>query len=128
MPTEQQVATVVLDLVNTALSEPAEAFAPDEVPSPRPAEHVIVTVVRRAGGTARSGRYVTSGWSLYLMAVSQVSVANARNSLAAAGAALESAVIAVGGVTSTPIRFDSARAVAPDDSWFSGVNVYNFAL
>jgi hypothetical protein len=128
MPTEQQVANEILARIKAQLSGEAAAFEPDEVPSPRPGEHVVVTVVRRAGGAPRSGRYSTTGWSAYVMAASQTAAQNARASLQEARQGLESVVITVDGVESTPIRFDSARVVGPDDGWFSGVNVYAFTL
>lgn len=128
MPTEQQVADAVRDLINAALPATTRVYEADKVPSPRPAEHIVLTLVRRAGGTARSGRYSTTGWSAYLMAASQTRVSNARNSLEIAREALESQVLAVAGVESTPVRFASARAVGPDSGWFSGVHVYTFAL
>ena len=128
MPTEQQVVTEVLALINEQLTGDTNAFEPDEVPSPRPAEHVVVTVARRSGGSPRAGRYATTGWSAYVMAASQTAAQNARASLQESREALEGVVVTVDGEQSTPIRFDSARAVGPDDGWFSGVNVYTFAL
>lgn len=128
MPTEQQVTDSVRGLINAALPASVRCYEPDKVPSTRPAEYLVLTVVRRSGGTPRSGRYVTSGWSAYVMAASQTATANARNSLEKARGALESVAITVDGVASTPIRFDNARPVAPDDGWFSGVNIYTFAL
>lgn len=128
MITEQQVVTEVLAKINAQLTGDTNAFEPDGVPSPRPAEHVVVTVVRRAGGAPRGGRYSTTGWSVYVMAASQTAAQNARVSLQEARQGLESVVITVDGVESTPIRFDSARVVGPDDGWFSGVNVYTFTL
>lgn len=128
MPTEQQIAAVVLGLINAALPATTRAYEPDKVPATRPANYVVLTVVRRSGGTPRGGRYVTTGWSFYLMGVAQTSVSNARNSLRLAGDALESKVLTVAGLASTPVKFDNGRPVAPDDGWFSGVNTYSTAL
>lgn len=131
MPTEQQVAAVVLGLVNAALPSTGNvvrAYDASTVPVSKPAEFVVVSVARRSGGSPRAGRYVTTGWGIYLMAVSQTSVANARNSLRLAGAAIESQVITAGGAASTPVKFDNQRTVGPDDGWFSGVINYTFGL
>lgn len=128
MPTEQQIATVALGLMNAALPATVRAYDPDKVPATKPTEYVVLTVVRRAGGSPRVGRRKRTGWSLYLMAVSQTSVSNARNSLRIAGGALEHVNLTVAAATSTPVNFDNGRAVAPDDGWFTGVNVYNFAF
>lgn len=128
MPTEQQVADSVRGLINAALPTSVRCYEPDKVPSTRPAEYLVLTVVRRSGGAPRSGRYATSGWSAYVMAASQTATANARNSLEKARGALESKVLVVAGVHSTPVRFDNARPVGSDDGWFSGVNVFSFAL
>lgn len=130
MPTEQQVATEALRIANAALpaAGTARAHEPSKVPSPRPDEYVTVAVVRRPGGKPRSGRYSTTGWSLYVMAASARSEENARNWLEKIRAAFESQVITVAGVASTPVKFDSARPVGPDNTWSSGVNTYTFTL
>lgn len=128
MPTEQQVATEALRIANAALPATTRAYEPSKVPATRPDEYVTVAVVRRSGGRPRSGRYVTTGWALYVMAASKTSESNARNSLEKIRAALESQVLTVAGVTSTPVKFDSARPVGPDNTWSSGVNTYTFTL
>ena len=128
MATEQQVASTVLAAINAALPTSVRAYEPSKVPATRPGEYAVVTVVRRGGGSARAGRHGTKGWSVYIMAASRSSETNARNTLQRAGDAIESAVLSVAGVESTPIRFDNARAVAPDDGWFTGVKTYTFAL
>jgi hypothetical protein len=114
--------------MNAALPASVRAVEPSKVATPRPKEFVNVTLVRRAGGSPRAGRYDTTGWALYLMAASQTSEANARNSLRLAGAALESAPLVVGSESSTPVRFDNARPVSPDDGWFTGSAVYHFTI
>lgn len=131
MPTEQQVATTVIGLINTALPASVRAYDPSTIPKDdanKPAEFVIVTVARRSGGSPRAGRYVTTGWGIYVLAASRTSVANARNSLRLAGTAIESQVLTVAGATSTPVRFDNERTVGPDGVWFSGVNSYTCAI
>lgn len=135
MPTEQQVATVVLGLINAALPAVAppggyavRAYDASSVPGTKPAEFVTISIARRSGGESRSGRYVTTGWSIYVQAASQTKVANAHNSLRMAGVAIESKVLTVAGLTSTPVKFDNERPVGSDDGWFSGVHSYTFTL
>lgn len=131
MPTEQQVAAVVLGLVNAALPSTGNvvrAYDASTVPVTKPAEFVVVSVARRPGGDPRAGRRKRTGWSVYLMAVSQTSVTNARNSLRIAGAAIEFQNLTAAGATSTPVDFYNQRPVAPDDGWFSGAATYNFAF
>jgi hypothetical protein len=128
MPTEQQVAAATLGIANTALTGPTEAYEPSKVPKQKPSEFVTVTLVRRGGGIPRSGRYTTTGWSLYVMAASKTSESNARNSLEQVGTALEGRVLTIAGVASSPVKFDSARPVGPDDGWSTGVKVYSFTL
>jgi hypothetical protein len=128
MPTEQQVAAAVVALVDAALPPSVIVGDPSTIPDVKPAEFVVVTVVRRSGGNARAGQYVTTGWSIYLLAASKSSVANARNSLRLAGAAIEGERLSAGGETSTPMRFDNGRPVAEDADYFSGVSTFNCAI
>lgn len=128
MATEAQIIAAILAAANTALPAAVDAYETGKVPEPRPNEFVVVTIARRSGGSPRSGRYVTTGWAVYVQAASFSSESNARNSLRIVGAAIESKPLTVAGEQSTPVRFSNARPVAPDDGWFSGVNTYEFAI
>lgn len=132
MPTENEVASAVLALINAALPSSGanivRAYDPSTLPETRPEEFVLVTIARRSGGSPRAGRYGTTGWGIYVLAASQTSVTNARNALRLAGAAIESKALSIAGSTSTPVRFDNQRTVGPDGNWFSGVNSYTLAL
>lgn len=128
MPTEAQVIAAVLTAANTALPATVRAYEAGKVPSPRPNEFVVVSIVRRAGGNPRAGRFETTGWSVYVMAASASSEANARNSLRLVGTAIESQSLTVAGERTTPVRFSNGRPVAPDDGYFSGVNTYDFTI
>ena len=127
MPTEQQIATALLTIANAAVA-PVVAYEPSKVPATKPAEFVTLALVRRSGGSPRSGRYVTTGWALYVMAASKISEVNARLRHEKVAAALESRTLTVDGIKSTPIKFDSARPVGPDDGYSTGVRVYHFTL
>lgn len=128
MPSDNQVVTTVLAVVNEALPPAVRAYTPSKVPTTLPAEFVVVTVARRSGGSPRAGRYATRGWAVYFMASSATSDTNAGNALRLIDEAIENRPLLVADETSTPVRFDNARPVAPDDNWFSGVNTYTFAI
>lgn len=131
MVTEDQVAAAAMARVTAALGNRVLAYDHDQVPVDRPAEFVVVTVVRRAGGPARAGRSSVTGWAVYVMAASQTSVDNARLSLQKVNAEVENKTLAVGTdpvETSTPITFATAKPVAPDKGWFTGVTQYHFAI
>ena len=123
--TEQQVVTAVLAVVSGALTGGRQAYDVDKVPSTRPAEYVEVSVTRRFGGEPRNDAWVgTTGWRIALRFVSQSSVPDARNMARQAGDALEFAVLTAGGLQSTPVQFEGAEEIGPDDGWFSGLTTY----
>lgn len=127
MATESDALAAVLAAINADLPPTVRAYDADKVPTARPLDFVTVSVARRSGGTARSGRYSTEGWAAYVMGASKTSSSNARNSLRLANGALENRVLTVGSEKSTPVRFENGRPVAPDDGWSTGVNTYHFA-
>lgn len=128
MVAEGDVLTAVVAAINAGLPASVRAYDHGKVPSPRPNEFAAVSIVRRAGGSPRAGRYSTDGWAVYVMAASLTSSPNARNALRKASEALENKTLTVGGVSSTPVRFDTGRPVAPDDGWHTGVNTYHFTI
>lgn len=128
MTTEQQNADAILAALNAALA-PKMAYEVDDVPSPRPAEYVEVQLVRRFGGTARGcGWKGTVGYRLTVFGISQTSASNARMLLEKCRAALEFQHLVVDGQQTTPIQFETANEVAPDDGWLSGFHDYTYAL
>lgn len=128
MASEKDVLDAVLAAVNAALPPSVRAWPVGKVPEPFPVEFVTVHVVRRSGGTARSGRYSTRGWAAYVTGASSESEANARNSLRLAGDALENQVLVVASGRSTPLRFDNARPIDKAKGWHAGVSVYHFTV
>lgn len=129
MPTEQQIATALFAIVNPAVA-PVVAYEPSKVPTgtSKPAEFVTLALVQRSGGTPRAGRYATTGWALYVMAASKVSENNARLRHDKIAGVLDGRILTIAGATSTPVTFDNARPVSPDDGYSTGVRVYHFAL
>jgi len=95
--------------------------------SPKPENYTEVTVTRRYGGVQR-GSGVRDG-RLYRATARQVAktVSNARN-LRAKSAGLEGVSLTVGSETTTPLEFETAQPIGPDDGWFSGLETWTFAL
>lgn len=115
-------------LLNTALA-PHQAFtvqALEEMPA-RPAVYVELGAMRRFGGTERlAGKPVPELWRAYTRVVAQQEV-NARRLRGLVQDALEDARLSVAGKASTPVRFESADPVAPDEGWFSGLTTWTYA-
>lgn len=122
--TEEQHATAVIGFLN-GLS--ANAFDPDDLPSPRPENYTEVHLARRYGGVMR-GDAIPDG-QLYRLLVRQVgrTVTNARQ-LRANIASIEGSVLTVNGRSTTPVTFESADVIAPDDGWYSGSQTWTYAL
>lgn len=128
MTSEQAVATAVLAVLNEAL-DPKAAYEVDAIPEPRPSEYVEVQVTRRFGGVMRScGTKATTGWRVSVFGISQMYVGNARDLLQKCNTALEFARLDVDGEQSTPVQFETADAVKPDDGWFSGWRDYTLTI
>lgn len=119
---------MILGLLDTALGA-RDAYDHDQVPSPRPAEYVAISLSRRFGGERRMSAHAASaGYRLTVRAVSQQSIANVRNSLEKCRASLEFRRLSVAGATSTPVQFENEQPPIPDDGWFSGAQSFTFVL
>lgn len=124
MATEEQHAAAVVAALNSA---GAHAYDYDDVPASPPDFYTQVAVSRRFGGTRRgSGEPVGQFYRILERAVANT-VSNARN-LRAKTDALEGTVLTIGGQTTTPIEFESAQPIGPDDGWFSGARTWTYAL
>lgn len=92
-----------------------------------PQWYTELSVTRRFGGnprvTTESG---VQGYRITTRAVAN-SAANARNMRAKQHAALEEAVLVIDGEATTPIKFESAEPIAPDDGMFSGLTTWIYA-
>lgn len=128
MATEAAVITATLAAINAGLPATVRVYEPGKVPKNRPNDYLTVTIVRRAGGSARAGRFTRTGWAVYILAASSNSAADARNSLRLARVAIESKPLTVAGEKSTPVAFYTARQVTPDDNWYSGVDTFHFTI
>lgn len=124
MATDEEVAAAFITRL-TALG--AVPYDYDDLPAKRPDWYTEVTVTRRFGGEQRGsgerdGRF-------YRATTRQVAktVSNARN-LRTKSAALEDSTLTVGSETTTPIEFETAEVIGPDDGWYSGLETWTFAL
>lgn len=124
MATDEEVAVAFIAKLSALGGVP---FDLDEVPSRPPDNYTQVTVTRRFGGEQRSSG--ERDGRLYRATTRQVgkTVSNARN-LRTKSAGLEGAVLTIGSATSTPIEFETADDIGPDDGWFSGLETWTFAL
>lgn len=97
------------------------------VPGNRPEKYTEITVTRRFGGEQRSsGERDGQLWRITARQVGRV-FQNAQN-LRAKGSAIEGAVLTIAGGTSTPVEFETAEVIGPDDGWFSGLETWTYAL
>jgi hypothetical protein len=124
MATDEEVAAAFIAQLSTLGALPYDY---DDLPAPRPDNYTEVTVTRRYGGEQRSSG--ERDGRLYRATARQVAktVSNARN-LRTKSAGLEGLMLTIGGATTTPIEFETAEVIAPDDGWFSGLESWTFLL
>ena len=117
--------------IRAALETPLgvwSAYDYDDVPAVLPHLYVLVTVSRRFGGQPRMcGGRSLRGWRLTTLAVGRTTD-EARFIRDATAGALADKTVTVGGVVSTPIRFETEQPVAPDDGRQSGLTAWTYAL
>lgn len=124
MPNEQAHSDAVVALLTTLQAAPYDL---GDVPKTRPDKYTEVTVTRRFGGEQRqSGE--RDGQLFRITARQVAKVYQHAQNLRAQSAGLEGAVLTVGGATTTPIEFESAEIIGPDDGWFSGLEQWTYAL
>ena len=126
---EQTHAAAVVARLNAILPATVRAFDLDDMPTELPSKYVEVTVSRRFGGALRSAAVTSiSGWRITTRVVDQNSIPNARLSANTVRTALEFYRLAIGGKTSTPVQFETAEVIGPDDGWWSGMTAWTYAL
>ena len=89
---------------------------------------VLVSIQRRSVQPAKSSRRGdTSGWRVTVLCAART-VDETEWAGLKVTEALEDACLSVSGNTSTPLVFESGRAIGPDGTRFSGVSVWTYAL
>lgn len=126
MATDEEVAAAFIAQLTTLGAIPFD-YDNLAAASPKPTNYTEVTVTRRFGGEQRSSG--ERDGRLYRATARQVAktVSNARN-LRTKSAGLEGVMLTVGSATTTPLEFESADSIGPDDGWFSGLETWTFAL
>jgi len=127
---EQLHAAAIITRLNAILPASVRAYDSDDVPDVKPAAYVEVLVSRRFGAAPARGTASTTraGWRVAARVVDQTSVPNARRTANFVRTALEFYRLSVGGKTSTPVQFETAEAIGPDDGWWSGLTAYTYAI
>jgi hypothetical protein len=124
MASEDLHAAAVLAFLTTAGSNP---FDLSKVPAIPPDYYTEVGVVRRFGGVQRyGGQRDGQLYRITERAVAKI-LKNAQN-LRSRSDALEGAVLTIDGLTTTPIEFESADVIGPDDGYYSGLRTWSYAL
>lgn len=125
--TAQANVTEILARLNNVLTP--TAYDLGGVPSPRPPEFAELTLSRRFGGVMTLGGHIgTTGYRFTVAAVSQVSVANARNTLERVRAEFEFTTLAVGSQISTPIQFETEDEADYGSGWFAQYLAMTYVL
>lgn len=126
MPSEQDHFDAVHAFLTAAGAAPFEL---SKLPATLPQHFTVITVSRMFAGTNRVGSLV--GTNSYRITERSV----ARNDVSARelrrlGSALEGAVLTIGDLTSTPVQFETADPIAPDDEkpWVSGLRMWTYCL
>lgn len=127
--TAQENVAALLARIGPVLPEKCEPYDLGKVPSPRPSEFVELALTRRFGGSLNlAGSMSVVGYRFTIAAVSQASIANARNSLEKCRAELEFSRLVVAGKTSTPIQFETEDEADYGSGWFSQYAAFTYAL
>ena len=118
-----------LDAVLTAFGgSNAAVYERDDLPSVLPPAYSEVEVTRRGGGNRRKGG---PDGRFGLFTITQRTVGRNAKALRAhrdATAAIEGLTLTVGGFVSTPIAFEGADPISPDDGWYVGFRTFTYAL
>ena len=123
MAEEQHAAAVIAALAAAG----AHPYDIDDLPATLPSHYTEVYVARRYGGTSRNaGGSGATGWRIATRFVAN-SVTNARVLRTNATTALEGVRLTVAGTQTTPIQFEGAEDIGPDDGWFSGITTWTYA-
>jgi hypothetical protein len=129
--TAQAQYAAVLAAVDAACSKPVYGY--DNVPGTNnnpgttPAAYLLQTVERRFAPADRlSAQSAVTGWRITVRAVG-ADANSVRVSLSQAAAALNEAVLTVGGKQTTPVQHESSLPAEWDDGSYSGLDTYTYS-
>lgn len=122
--TEAEALAAVLALLNTGGTIAYTIGDLQKMGTAVPQEYVEVGLSRMFGGQAlNDGRTATTGYRITTRAVA-LKEPNAREMARRATTRLEGSRVG----DSTPVAFESADTIGPDDGWFSGLTLWTFVL
>lgn len=120
-------AAAVKARLSSHMVAPWKAYDFDELPSPAPRIHVLVTVAQRFGGNARlSGSILGTGWRMTATAVGGT-VDECRRAVEAVSK-IRNERLTVGGEQSSPVAFEAATAPVLDDGAYSATSSWTYAF
>lgn len=132
MPTQEQVVVAVISAIDAelstygAVSGAVKALDYDDA-AKATLEHVQVALAPRFTDVSRGGRQAQNPWRLTTRPVANT-VSNAREIEKRVDAAVRGVRFTVGGVTSTPVWFETSDEIGSDDGKFSGLTTWTFVL
>lgn len=103
------------------------AYTLDSLPDVLPPRHLVVTVVRRFGGVQRLAG-VVDGRLYRIVARAVAKTVDGTQQMLEQVYALENQTLTFGAATSTPVAFESADSLAPDQGWYSAGASFTYAL
>lgn len=122
--TEAEQVAAVLALLNVDASPVAFTLADIEEDAALPTYYVEVGLTRRFGGAYRvAGGVSTRGYRLTTRVVA-LDESNAREIQRRVTVRLEDAYVG----DSTPIEFETADEIRPDNGWYSGLTTWTYAI
>lgn len=126
-------AAAVLAALNAVLPAGKKAYDTDALARLKPNlpdEYVEVVITRRAySGSERLPSGTTAGaWRALTRSVSLRSITNARQQRNWVHDALERKRLAIGGKRTTPIKFETAEPIGPDEGAWSGYEMWTYVL
>lgn len=121
--------TAILAALNAGLPAAHKAYRMGDpgIITDASAAYTEVIISRRHGGIARADSTLDSDLIRVMTRVVAKSADNAGVQQTKVRAALEYTALSIGGVTTTPIQFETEDPIAPDDGWYSGATDWTYA-
>lgn len=126
--TLDQHYTAILAALNVAGSRKAYRMGDPAIVSEAADTYTEVIISRRFGGIARMDSTLDSTLHRATARYVSKSATNAGVQQSKARGSLEYAVLTIGGLSTTPVQFETEDPIGPDDGWFSGADDFTYAL